>query len=459
MIEGNTGLEFWLGLWIALIGIILFFRWKKSAVGVGLVFAYLIHFWINHWVGSLVYVFPWCSLKGYDVTVLGLQQSVYGLLAFAVGSVAVAPFLIKVFRISKPKASYFVPHPKLPLQYIAIGLLSFFVLGPLIGRIPTVNALVSVGVQLLIVGLCLACWKAWRERRIGALRGWLLLVLGLPFLTLLMQGFLGYGVGWLALVLTFVATFLRPRWKVIIIGLLLGYLGISFYVTYMRDRNEIRDVVWGRGSLVTRIERIYQTIRTVEWFDIHNEKHLARINDRLNQNFLVGSAVDYLTSGYHSYAQGDTLWQAVIAIVPRALWSNKPAVAGSGDIVSDYTGIGFSAGTSVGVGHVMEFYINFGTFCVVIGFLILGTALTILDFGASQRLSQGDWYGFTLWYLPSLGLLQVGGSLAELVATTGSGLVTAILVNKFLLHRFHDRRLRTNLQKATVSARLCIPNQ
>ncbi len=47
--------------------------------------------------------------------------------------------------------------------------------------------------------------------------------------------------------------------------------------------------------------------------------------------------------------------------IPRALWPNKPVVGGSGDLVSTYTGIRFADGTSVGIGQVLESFVNFGT--------------------------------------------------------------------------------------------------
>ena len=89
----------------------------------------------------------------------------------------------------------------------------------------------------------------------------------------------------------------------------------------------------------------------------------------MNQNQLVGAAVQYLESGYAPFATGDTLIQSALAIIPRAIWPDKPVFAGSPGLVTQYTGIQFAAGTSVGVGQVLEFYINFGSPGVVGGFL------------------------------------------------------------------------------------------
>ena len=61
-------------------------------------------------------------------------------------------------------------------------------------------------------------------------------------MTVFGQGFLGYGFAGMLTVFAFVASFYRPRWRILVLGVLLGYLGLSVYVTYMRDRR--RFVRW-----------------------------------------------------------------------------------------------------------------------------------------------------------------------------------------------------------------------
>ena len=139
------------------------------------------------------------------------------------------------------------------------------------------------------------------------------------------------------------------------------------------------------------------------------------------------------------FARGETFWQALIALIPRALWPDKPGVAGSGNLVSEYTGIQFAAGTSVGIGQVMEFYINFGTFGVVFGFIIFGLVVTICDTCAGERLASGDLYGFVLWYMPGLSMLQVGGSLAEITSSVAASVFVALMVNKYLSRVQHKK--------------------
>jgi hypothetical protein len=151
----------------------------------------------------------------------------------------------------------------------------------------------------------------------------------------------------------------------------------------------------------------------------------------LNQNQLVGTAVVWLGEGNVAFANGGTLFDAVAAVVPRALWPGKPTTAGSGDIVSTYTGIDFAYGTSVGVGQVMELYINFGTLGVIIGFVIIGAFVAVVDRRSAAYLARGDIRNFTLWYMPGLSLLQIGGSLSEVTATAAASWALVHIVSKF----------------------------
>src|SRR5262249_5125365 len=147
-----------------------------------------------------------------------------------------------------------------------------------------------------------------------------------------------------------------PRWKIAVFGLAVGYLALSLYVTYMRDRKDIRAVVWGGEAYSSRVSTISRTLTEFEFLDIHNPDHIARIDERLNQNYLVGRAIEYLDQNPDGFAHGRTLWEAVLAVVPRAIWRDKPMVAGSGNLVTEFTGIQFVGETSVGIGHILEWY-------------------------------------------------------------------------------------------------------
>jgi hypothetical protein len=206
---------------------------------------------------------------------------------------------------------------------------------------------------------------------------------------------------------------------------------MSLYVTYMRDRTDIREVVWGGESVTARLNRLEDTFLNLELFDIYNVDHLQRVDLRLNQNYLVGMGVEYLDQHPDSFANGETILEAVFAPIPRALWPDKPSAAGSGDLVSRFTGIQFAEGTSVGIGQVMELYVNFGTPGVFLGFIILGAVLAYVDAQAARYRNSGEWHRFTMWFLPGLSLLQLGGSLVEVTSSAAAAIVVAVLLNRF----------------------------
>lgn len=437
---GPASLQTNLCWWIVLSALIVIVRLRQQAAGCGLVVAYVMSLWAIHGLGAVLYSLPWWgTMDAGGLVQEGFQQATHGLFGAAIGAVLLGPFLKNVFNFPRALTETQTPAPGLARSYLAIGLFAQLILMPLVGRLATISALVAAGWRLLVVGLALTLWRAWHERHWKLFAAGLVVSLvGLPLLTITQSGFLSYGSASALTLVVFVATFARPRWRMVAAMAVLGYVGLSFYVTYMQGREGIRAVVWDEAetSLTERAGPILETLSRWEWLDLHNETHLWRIDERLNQNFLVGASGQYLEAGMADFAQGATVRDAFLALVPRALWSGKSTAAGSGYLVSDYTGMTFAEGTSVGIGQIMEFYINFGATGVFVGCLIVGALLAMLDSAAGQRLRAGDWQGFALWYLPGLSLLNVEGSLVETMSSAAAALLTAILVNRYLLRRY-----------------------
>jgi hypothetical protein len=438
-------------VWVAVLALLVFVRARWNIPGTGLTFAYLLNLSLIHLVGAAIYLLPAYQDHDPHLTEMGFEQSLYGVVAFVVGGLLITPILVRKGVLPRAKGTH-QPDPRLPKAYILCGVLFYVLLSTFLGHLPTATAIISTGQQLVVVGLGLCCWQAWRENNVRKLMAWLALSLVLPFTTLITAGMLGYGAVAVLTILIFVSSFVRSPVKVFLAGALVVYLGLSAYVSYMRDRTEIRATVWGEQSFEDRFDRISKTVTTFEWFDPGNFEHLQRIDGRLNQNFLVGAAV-YQLGQTQNFARGDTLWDALLALIPRAIWPEKPITAGSGNLVSRYTGIDFASGTSVGVGQVMEFYLNFGTPGVVIGFLIMGVLVTAFDWQAADRLARTDLHGFVLWFLPGIALLQVNGQLVEITASAAASLVVALLVNRLLDTWHAGSRKRQPLSSAkTVPA-------
>jgi hypothetical protein len=417
-------------IWTGVLALLVFVRLRWNMPGTGLTLAYVLNLSLIHLTGAAIYVLP--AFQDHDprLTEMGFEQSLYGLVAFAAGGLIITPILARKGILPRAGGTH-LADLRLPKAYIVCGVLFYLLLTTFLGRLPTARAIVSTGQQLIVVGLALCCWRAWREHSVRGLLGWLAMSLVLPFTTLITAGFLGYGAIAVLTILIFVSTFVRSPLKVGVAGALVVYLGLSVFVSYMRDREDIRASVWGEQSFEDRFDKISKTVATFEWFDPTDWAHLKRIDDRLNQNFLVGAAV-YQLGQTQNFARGETLWDALLALIPRAIWPEKPITAGSGNLASRYTGIDFAEGTSVGVGQVMEFYLNFGTPGVVIGFIIMGVLVTAFDWQAAERLARNDLHGFVLWFLPGIALLQVGGQLVEITASAGASLFVALMVNRLL---------------------------
>jgi len=204
------------------------------------------------------------------------------------------------------------------------------------------------------------------------------------------------------------------------------------FVTYFRDRDAIRKSVWGGENYDQRIDAVSGTVTNFELIDFRNAHHLRSLDARLNQNYLIGRVVRTIESGQEQFAHGGTLYEALLALIPRIIWPEKPVEAGSGNTVSHYARLKFGADTSVGIGHVMEFYLNFGTFGVVAGFMIVGTLLRLLDNMAAIRMYEGNWQGFMTWFMPSVSLLNVQGSLVEVFGSAAASLILVWIVNRVL---------------------------
>ena len=447
--RGADNLGFWLLLWALGVAIITAAHWRRKLYGVGLVLGYLLNLSLIHFTGAAVYLNDDRHLYDPHDVVTGLRESTWGLLAFGFGSLFVARAFLGMRRLN-PNDRPYEMNLALPKAYLVVGTICYLALATFLKNVPTLSALIAAGQQVFLAGLCLLAWKAWKENNRRGLIVVLIVAAVFPFLTMMFQGFIGFGAAAMAVVYVFVASLIRPRWKVLVAALVLTYLGLSVFVTYSQDRAEIREVVWGGQAVPERFERIYLTTVEIEWFDSGNPIHLEQLDRRLNQNHLVGAAVEQLGTT-QQYGNGDTIAQSIAAIVPRFIWPEKDIEAGSGDLVSKYTGLEFNESTSVGIGHILEFYVNFGSFGVVAGMMILGTAITVLDVLAARRLAINDWRGFGPLFLVGVAFLHVGGSLVELTSTAGASLVLVLVTNAFVF-RFHSSKQREQEQTRELAA-------
>lgn len=292
--------------------------------------------------------------------------------------------------------------------------------------IPSASAIFSSATGLIVAGICLKWYTLRAEGRVGA--AWAYAIGGtasLPLLTTVSSGFIGYGVMASLGVCCFLLVSIR-RYVLVVLPLapIVLYFGLSLWVTYAASRGAIRAAVWGGEALGNRLDVVQERVLGQwVWLDLEDQAALDRL-ERLDQNQLVGEAVLNLRSGAVEFADGESLWNSALALIPRAIWLDKPQYAGSGDWVARYTGRTFAQGTSVGIGQVMELYTNFGVPGLVIGFAALGMLVSWLDGRAGAALAAGDARKFLFAFVAGLPLMIAQGNFAEMwPAMVGGGVL------------------------------------
>jgi hypothetical protein len=255
---------------------------------------------------------------------------------------------------------------------------------------------------------------------------WIIALAVYPTLMLLMGGFLSYGIAAVVTVLSVFLVASPNRLRLVIGTALLSVVGISVFVAYFEHRSEIRGAVWGGADVDTRLEVSLGAAKDISMFDPRNPMHLQSLDMRLNQNYFAGLAAARIAAGKSDYLHGRSIWEGVLALVPRAIWPEKPVVAGSGRIVADMTGLNLSTSTSFGVGNVMEFQINYGLPGLVIGFLLLGFAIGKLDRMAAIADALGDFDKIFFAYLPAVALIQPNGSMVEMASGAAAAFIAAM---------------------------------
>jgi hypothetical protein len=425
----------------SLVTALLLIHLLKSGRGqshVGLVISYLLGgFWINHWFGVAAYLVPgYCGVYP-ELEVPGARETLYALLGFAAGVL----FLPRIFGVRRSQGNVNpVPVPaNLRNGFLALGVL-FYVAAHVASKVNGLQAILASGQQLLVVAVLLNIWEAARKKQKQRVAFWLVASLAFPFLTVVQDGFLGYGINAVAPIYIFAATCIGRRnyFKLATVGFICFYLGLSLYVNYMRERTGIRADVWGGNKFSARVDRFSAVFQHFEWFSPFDPIHLDAVVGRMNQSWLVGAGVVY-AENTQQWARGETLEYAALAFIPRFLWPNKPQ-AGGGDMATRYTGIPFAEGTAVSIGQVLELYVNYGSWLVFFGFVIFGGLAGYFDSAAREGLNTGAWNRFLTYFVIGSAMVQIMEPLAVTVAGAVAGVVLSCGLQMFLNMKSKRRR-------------------
>lgn len=444
-----------LAVWAVVAVVLVWSQWRWGGASCGIPFAYFIGLAIIHVPGAVLYLDPTYEFYIPQVVETGFQITTLGIVGFTVGVlIAGTRSRIPRRRVTSTQAEVVsratAPEiNRLAWIFLLYGFAVQFVVIPVLQGF-FLTALLSGLAQLTVAGTCLGLYAAYISGDRALLRRWLLVASAFPAVTLLSSAFLGYGVYALLVVVSFAVALFRPRlWSIFPFAVAM-FLGISIFVTYARDRGEYRAAISQEGaSLEQRVERVINTFTNFELVDLDNPKHRKNIDLRLNQNELVGAAEAHIAAGRSDYANGETFWVAFVAPIPRVLWPGKPQFGGSGNTVAEYTGYSFDDSTSVGLGQVLEFFINFGWAGEFWCYVLFGALCRRFDMHAGFALHAGEYGRFLLFFMPAMAFMQSGGALAEVVASAAgaffSALLAAALADRYLA------RIRARAKDALLS--------
>ncbi len=367
-------------------------------------------------------------------------------MSFSIALIIGLLFLQRTYtQLSLPASTITPLNPHLPWLFFGIGILTYLIVLPFSGFLPSFTSIVSNMTNLQVVGIVLGIWQGIKSKNSRKILFWLALSPILPFITVSFGGFLGFGIASVIVILVFLFSRIRLQWWYVPIIAVILYFGMSLYITYVDGRGEIREVVWGNEEYSERLNVLNSEFSEWQWFDWRNQEHLAHIDGRLNQNFLTGAARVNLDNRFIPYAEGETIRNALVAFIPRIIWPDKPIVAGGSEIVTRYTLMDFAFGTTVSAGQAMEFYINYGLTGVVIGFALIGFVFAWLDSRSAYHLDSNNLVRFLRWYLIGMALLKPVDDLTVMTAGAASALVTSFLL-EYALKWWFGRQSRPQLQ-------------
>jgi hypothetical protein len=302
--------------------------------------------------------------------------------------------------------------------------------------IPSFNAVGEKGGAIWMLGVLLGLRNAFHRGDRKWILFWIAALMVYPVAILIIGGFLSYGSAAVILSCSALAVSTGSYRRVIVGTVLFTFISLSIFINYYQHRDEIRHEAWGGAPLSVRMDTVLDSFANFELFDPSNRNHLMALDERLNQNYFVGLAARRIERGQAGYLKGESFWEGLLALVPRVIWPEKPVYGGSPEIVSRMTGLRFNSRTSIGVGNVMEFQINFGAPGVAVGFFILGWAIGKLDLKAAMAERQGDFGRTILFFLPCVAMIQPNGSIVEITGGPAAALVAAFLWSRLWTRRF-----------------------
>ena len=422
---------------VFLVLLVLIFLSSKSsrAPAVGITVIYFFGLLNNSVPGASLLLIDWFEYLPKYQTYTGFIATFAGATAFFLGTVLVH----SLARTADFEKQVDVDQTtSITIEKFAMVLFGMSIAAQLLARIFGAIASVSAILSALTLLTMIACFLWLWLKNIG-LKSKLALGFSLivyPVFMLIGGGFLGFGITFITTIAIFLLVNKRPNRFVFLLIPVAAFAVFSFTVSYLVVRTEFREVIWDSSSLDQRFVAFNRLIDQFEWFDADKPDHLRMIDIRMNQNWLVGVAIESVETGRTEISRGASLTDAAVAWIPRAIWADKPVSAGSGDLVADITGLEFNKETSIGVSHWLELYANFGMIGLCIGMFVVGATVRFIDLNAGRALRQANIGKFVFAVFLGSAFLNTLGSFAESVSSFAANALAAIVVLYVLNQRF-----------------------
>jgi len=402
--------------------LVLVWHSRLAGASLGLPIAYLFALLFQHLPGAFAHLVGGDFFADSSVTQLGLRFTAIGVVCFVIGVVLAQ----RVMGGGKSDTRW--------LQQGGISRFAGFCLWGgwlvvcatvVLGGIPSFGAALDKAGAIWIVGVLIGLLASVQQRRHGRIFLWLAALSVYPLRVLIWGGFLSFGSTSVFVVMSALFVMLKSHVRAYTCVALFSLLCFLAFLSYFQNRSEIREAVWGGASLEQRVARSATIITDFGWFDSNNPKQLIALDRRLNQNQYVGIAAQNLEFGKVEFLHGSSVWEGLLALVPRALWANKPYFAGSSRLMQEFSGVVLSEGTTFGPGQVLEFYVNFGVPSLVVGFLLFGFAYGWIDRNVAVALYGGEFRRAIPWFLVGVAINAPLAPISELMGNIAAALVGA----------------------------------
>jgi hypothetical protein len=368
-----------IGLYLLAFGLWGYAIFRDGGIGIGIRFSYGLHLTLFFLLGPVlsVVVRGHDSRPGQAPVEPAIQLVLCGMLAYVIAAYWVYPVLIGQSPMPHPRFLALLTDPGwCEARQIAgwrmfwVGVASL-VLNPVVFSLPTIKALWTVMGGLAETGLLLVCLASIGRERYSQIVGAFVLLAMYSMLYAALGGHIGsqfLKTGLLACIVLFCNSTRPTRVVVLVVCIVLAFFP---YQQWMAGRKRLRSAIGESVSLSKRIEITVDIFLNVEPIQVEGEEVANAYAKRGDYSPLLATAMQY-TPDRQPFAYGTTLLEGFTAIIPRALWPDKPYRVGGNALVSQYTGLHFDTATSVAVTYPFEFYVNFGREGVIVGLFVLG---------------------------------------------------------------------------------------